>query len=112
MTLLKRITTLHQLMGDQKHYLDNNFYRVRQENASTYKIASLKADSCGASLYNPQFTIKLTGQVKEPITIDLYNNYQTPIETLSYSKENATQLEAKLTELIAEIEKAYKKTYS
>ncbi|MGX7417462.1 hypothetical protein ACWOFR_01530 [Carnobacterium gallinarum] len=102
------ISNLAQQMGSSKHYLDGHYYRIKKENATTYKIASLVADPCGAYLYNPQLTVKFQSQTDEILSISYFNDYQTPTKMLSFSEETSVFLTSELTQLVNEIKQAYK----
>lgn len=85
--------------GEEKEYLGDGYYRLRQKADGQYELAYLKPDMCGTTTVNPQITLEIVGELVKPVA--LMDLFETPIQSISYSEETAERLEQELTELVA-----------
>lgn len=84
--------------GEEKEYLEDGYYRLRQKKSQQYELAYLKPDTCGTTTVNPQLTVEVIGDKVRAISlIDLYG---TPVRNLGDSEENAELLEQELSQLV------------
>ena len=76
----------------EKEYLDGNYYRLRQKASDEYELAILQGGVCGEPIYHPRILLKESGALVTPIS--LYDNYETPVLSLSYADDPERLAEA------------------
>ncbi|MDT2757403.1 hypothetical protein P7G51_08410 [Enterococcus asini] len=69
----------------EKEFIEGNYYRLRQKEAGQYELSILKGGVCGEAIYHPRIILKEEGNVLTPIS--LYDNYETPVISLSYEED-------------------------
>lgn len=89
---------------EEKEYLGDGYFRLRQKGPLQYELAYLKADACGTTSVHPQITVEVVG--KQVKAIGLMDLYATPVRTINVSEENRALIEEELTQLVTKFKQA------
>ena len=88
---------LKKYLSDEKQFIYDGYYRLREINDEIYEFAFLDSDACGATSVHPQITIEWNGQKWQPTK--LLDFVTTPVKNISYSDETSKYLSAALKDL-------------
>jgi len=81
---------LKKHLSDEKQFIYDGYYRLREINDEIYEFAFLESDACGATSVHPQITIEWNGQKWQPTK--LLDFVATPVKNISYSDETSKEL--------------------
>lgn len=84
-------------LSDEKKFIGDGYYRLRQIDDTTYEFAHLVSDACGATSVHPQITIEWNGDEWKPIK--LFDFFETPVKSVDYSDETFKYLSTALKDL-------------
>lgn len=76
----------------EKEFIDGNYYRLRQKENGQYELAIIQGGVCGESIYHPRIILKEQDNLLTPVS--LYDNYETPVISLSYEDDPERLIEA------------------
>lgn len=91
---------------EEKEYLENGYFRIRQKDPQHYELAFLKVDGCGTTSVSPQITVEVIDE--QVRAIGLMDMYAAPIRTIVQSEETADLLEQELNQLVTKFKLAKK----
>ena len=94
----EELDLLTQHLSADKQFIHDGYYRLRKLDETTYEVAFLVADACGATSVHPQITIEKQGDTWQ--AVKLLDFVSTPVETTVYSQETAQELSERLEQLI------------
>lgn len=93
----EELDLLTQHLSADKQFIHDGYYRLRKLDETTYEVAFLVADACGATSVHPQITIEKQGDTWQ--AVKLLDFVSTPVETIVYSQETAQELSDRLEQL-------------
>lgn len=89
---------------DEKEFLGDGYFRLRQKDGQHYELAYLKADACGTTSVNPQITVEVID--KKVRAVSLLDLFSTPVRNISESEETEALLEQELATLVLKFKAA------
>ncbi|MEG0286289.1 MULTISPECIES: hypothetical protein [Vagococcus] len=103
----EQLETLMRVIGPEKKYLSDGYYRIREVDENRKELAFLKPDGCGTTTVTPQITIEKQGDNWLPIKfIDMGSS---PTKMLIRDEKTEQLLDEELVILVEKMLSALKK---
>lgn len=93
----EELDILKQHLSEEKQFIHDGYYRLRQLDEMTYELAFLVADACGSTSVHPQITFEKQGNTWQ--AVKLLDFISTPVETIVYSNDTSHELSDRLEKL-------------
>lgn len=100
----KQLAKLSEWIGTEKTYLNNGYYRIRDNKFGQKEIAFLAPCSCGTTSVSPQITLERKNDNWE--AIKLMDMGASPTIFLTRDPENEAIIDEALEDLLVKMEEA------
>lgn len=94
----QELVLLQAHFSQEREYLEDGYYRLRQISENQYELAFLVPDACGTTSPHPQITIERQNDSLQAVA--LMDLVVTPIRRISLSEGTKAVLEEGLTDLV------------
>lgn len=98
----ERFLALKNYFSNEKKFINDGYYRLKQETENEYKLAFLEMDSCGASLVAPEVTVSVS--TNKAVATGLIDFSTQPVRQLDNSEETYLELQRELEKLVLKFE--------